>query len=190
MKLSSLCSLVGLLLVSNQTLAHEKYDVVPELSSVSFSTVKGQYVVEPASIKFLTGTLGQTGKFDIVVGLKNIDTGISIRDSRINDLFFNAAKYPEVKVSGKVDMRLIQEKPQTLVIPAQVTMYGKTKSIDLSVVVIDAGNYLMVSSSKPVIIRASDFGIPTGNLKKLADTVGGIKISDHVPLTLTVVFES
>jgi hypothetical protein len=47
----------------------------------------------------------------------------------------------------------------------------------------------MVSSLSPVIVGASDFGIPTENLTNLAATVGGIKISDRVPLNLTLTFK-
>lgn len=64
-----------------------------------------------------------------------------------------------------------------------------TESVEFPVVVLNAGDTVMVSSSAPVIIGASDFGIPTENLTNLAATVGGIKIADRVPLTLNLTFK-
>ena len=63
---------------------------------MGFATIKKQFVVEPATIDTLSGTLAASGKFEISVDLKGIDTGISIRDTRLNDVFFESAKFPNV----------------------------------------------------------------------------------------------
>ncbi|MUK25700.1 YceI family protein [Aliivibrio fischeri] len=179
----------ALVLISTPSFAADNYLLEPELSSVSFTTIKNQFVVEPATINTLSGELNKSGEFSIDVDLKGISTGIPIRDNRLNELFFESVKYPEVEVSGKVDLSALSNGPKKLVIPAKVTLYGKTKSINFPVVVLEEGNHVMVSSSSAVIIGASDFGIPSENLTKLAATVGGIKISDRVPVSLTLVFK-
>ena len=107
----------------------------------------------------------------------------------MNDVFFESAKFPDVNVSGKVNWGEFDEGSHKLIIPAQVTLFGNTKSIDFPVVVLKTDDIVMVSSSAPVIISASDFGIPSGNLTKLSALVGGIKISDKVPLTLSLTFK-
>jgi hypothetical protein len=107
----------------------------------------------------------------------------------LNEIFFESVKSPEVKVSGKVDLAALSNGPKKLVIPVQVIMYGKTKSINFPVVILKDNNYVMVSSSSSVIVGAADFGLPSENLTKLAATVGGIKISDRVPVSLALVFK-
>ncbi|WP_196356306.1 YceI family protein, partial [Vibrio harveyi] len=116
-------------------------------------------------------------------------TGIPIRNTRLNEIFFESAKHAPVKVTGKVDWASLGEGSHKVKVPAEVTLFGKTKSVEFPVVILNAGDTVMVSSSAPVIIGAADFGIPSKNLTDLAATVGGIKISDRVPLTLNLTFK-
>ncbi|MYM60230.1 YceI family protein [Vibrio sp. OCN044] len=176
-------------LFSSTLLANNDYDLDSELSSVGFATIKKQFVVEPATIDTLSGTLAASGKFEISVDLKGIDTGISIRDTRLNDVFFESAKFPNVTASGNVNWSGLGQGSHKMLIPAEVTLFGNTKTINFPTVVLKTDEIVMVSSSAPVIISASDFGIPSDNLNKLAALVGGIKISDKVPLTLNLTFK-
>lgn len=176
-------------LFSGAAFAADNYTLDSNFSSVSFATIKNQFVVEPAIIDTLSGTLDNNGKFDVVIDLNSVETGIPIRNTRLNEIFFESAKHAPVKVVGKVDWSALGEGSHKVIVPAEVTLFGKTKSVEFPVVVLNAGNTVMVSSSAPVIIGASDFGIPTENLTNLAATVGGIKISDRVPLTLNLTFK-
>ncbi|MFY2507240.1 YceI family protein [Vibrio pectenicida] len=180
---------IASILFSGVSLASNKYNLETELSSLSFATIKKQFVVEPATIDTLSGALDTDGTFNIAIDLQSIQTGIPIRNTRLNDVFFESAKFPDVNVSGKVNWGELDEGSHKFVIPAQVTLFGNTKSIDFPVVVLKTDNIIMVSSSAPIIISASDFGIPSENLTKLAALVGGISISDKVPLTLNLTFK-
>ncbi|CAH1523238.1 YceI-like domain protein [Vibrio owensii] len=180
---------IALALFSGASFAADNYTLDSKFSSVSFATIKNQFVVEPATIDALKGTLNSEGQFDVSVDLNSIETGIPIRNTRLNEIFFESAKYAPVKVVGKVDWTALGEGSHKLKVPAEVMLFGKTKSVEFPVVVLNAGDTVMVSSSVPVIIGASDFGIPTENLTNLAATVGGIKISDRVPLTLNLTFK-
>lgn len=180
---------LALALASAHSFAADNYQLDPSLSSVSFATIKNQFVVEPATINTLSGTFDSSGKFEVSIDLKGVQTGIPIRDSRLNELFFDSAKFPTVTVSGNVDTQSLSDAPQKLTVSAQVTLHGQTKTISFSVVAFKSDGHVMVSSLSPVIVGASDFGIPTENLANLAATVGGIKISDRVPLNLTLTFK-
>ena len=178
-----------LVIVSSPVFASEKFSLDENLSSVSFATIKKQYIVEPARIESLTGGLSESGYFDVTIDLKGVQTGVPIRDSRLADLFFDVVNYPKVKVSGKVNLKEFSNSPVKTVIPADVTLYGKTKKIDFPVTVFNSGDYIMASTNSPVVISGSDFGIPSDNLVKLAASVGGIEISDRVPLNFNLVFK-
>ncbi|GAL12101.1 hypothetical protein JCM19233_3091 [Vibrio astriarenae] len=174
---------------SSQAFAATDYQVNTDLSSVSFATIKNQYIVEPSVINTLSGNLDETGSFNILVDLKGLRTGIPIRDTRLNELFFDTVSFPSIEVKGKVDIDLVEAEPQKLDIPVDVTMYGNTKTLLFPVIVFKQENTMMISSYLPVIVKASDFNIPSDNLTKLAATVGGISISDSVPINLSLIFK-
>ncbi|MBY7918227.1 YceI family protein [Vibrio fluvialis] len=164
------------------------YVLDSSLSSISFATIKKQFVVEPASINTLSGQLKDNGQFQISVDLKGISTGVPIRDARLNEIFFDSMTYPMVSITGSVDAGLLSGEAKQVALPVKVTMHSQTQSVTFPVVVMPAGDHIMVSSYAPVVIGGSDFGIPADNLNALSATVGDISISDRVPVTLTLMF--
>lgn len=184
---SSLCLVLSAF--SLPTLAAGDYMLNSDLSSVSFATIKKQYIVEPASIRTLSGQLSEEGKFSVNIDLKGISTGVPTRDSRLNEIYFESMKYPQVMVTGMVDSKLLSGAATITTIPAQVTLYGQSKMVDFPVVIMPADGKVMVSSSAPVIINAADFSIPAANLSALSETVGGLSLSDSVPVSLTLLFQ-
>lgn len=184
---SSICLVLSAF--SLPTLAAGDYMLNSDLSSVSFATIKKQYIVEPASIRTLSGQLSEEGKFSVNIDLKGISTGVPTRDSRLNEIYFESMKYPQVMVSGTVDSKLLSGAATSTTIPAQVTLYGQSKMVDFPVVIMPSDGKVMVSSTAPVIINAADFSIPAANLSALSETVGGLSLSDSVPVSLTLLFQ-
>jgi len=189
MKNTLLFTSIILSLFSSFSFSSERFILESDISSLSFATIKKQYIVEPASITKLSGSIDEIGSFEISADLKNIDTGVAIRDVRLNDLFFESSKFPLVKVTGKIVWPLLNEGSSKITIPTEVTLFGKTKSINFPLIILKTNDTIMASSSIPVIITASDFGIPSDNLVRLADTVGGIKISEQVPVSINITFK-
>lgn len=183
-----LASILSASSMANDLHDNDEYMLDSSLSYLSFSTIKSQYIVEPALIKTMTGSVKENGFFHVEVDLKGLSTGISIRDERLNDLFFETVKFPKIVANGHVELDKADDKPTLLNASVRVNMYGNSKTIDFPVIVHESDDYITVASVAPVIVRSSDFGIPTENLKKLADTVGGIAISDSVPLSLNLTF--
>jgi len=181
--------LLAFTLLSFQSLAADKFNIVSELSSVSFATIKKQFVVEPATINGLTGNLDDTGKFEINVPVVNIDTGVSIRNERLKSLFFNSALNPTIAISGQFKLATLKNDVEKAIVPASVSFYGKTKAFNFPVMITKAKNAITISSYAPVIVKASDFGIPTENLNKLSATVGGLALSDIIPLSINIVLK-
>lgn len=173
---------------SSGAYAQVNYEIIPSSSSLSFSTIKNQYIIESALMKPTKGLIKQDGFFSIEIPVDSVSTGIPIRDERLKDLFFELANYPQVSVSGKLDLKLISNEPKLLSLPVNVEVYGNMKPFVFPVVVIKSNNSILVSSYGQIVISASDFGIPSANLVKLAATVGGIKISEQVPVSFTLSF--
>ncbi|EIW7863751.1 YceI family protein [Vibrio parahaemolyticus] len=180
---------IVLCLFSRYLFASDGYTLDSKVSSVSFATIKSQYVVEPAVFGNLSGSIDENGSFEISIDINSINTGISIRDTRLSDILFESFKYPKVNVVGKVDLNILNEGVQNITVSSDVKFFDKIKTINFPVTVLKSNNYLMVSSSSPVVISLSDFDIPSSNLIELAKTVGGISISSQVPLMLCLSFK-
>ncbi|SFV86053.1 hypothetical protein MNB_SUP05-SYMBIONT-4-282 [hydrothermal vent metagenome] len=194
MNLINKSTVVFLLLTAsmNYALAGNKYSVDSRNSAVNFSTVKKQYVVEPAVFKHIEGKISDSGDVKISVYLDSIDTKIPIRDSRIENLFFKVVDFPKAIIKAKIDMKKIKSIAyyKQMEIPATLAFYGKTKTIKLNVLV--AKTYksrLLITSMQPIIINASDYGIPAENLVKLAKTVGGISLSNKAAVNFVLTFK-
>lgn len=167
-----------------------QFELNREISRVSFATVKLQYVIEPATISSLTGSISEAGQLTLDIPISGIDTGIGIRNERLNKLFFQSDLFPSAKVSAEISNSLLASDIviQQLTVPAKVTLFGHTQELEFSVNVVKSGKVLSVASTQPVIIRASEFGIPAKNLTELAKTVGQIPISDTVPVNFSLIF--
>lgn len=174
---------------SCQSYAQGNYTIDEAVSTVNFATIKKQYVVEPASVSQVSGYVNESGELSASVPLSKINTGISIRDDRLNQLFFNSAVFPNIDVKASIPTELLTAESvvKQVTLPVSLTIVGNSQTVDMNLTVVKSGDIVAVSSARPVIIRASAFGIPADNLTKLAATVGGIAISDTVPVTISLV---
>jgi polyisoprenoid-binding protein YceI len=168
------------------------FTVDEKLSTVSFATIKLQYVVEPAIISDLSGSVSSSGDVLIQIPLNSISTGIQIRNERLNALFFNSSQFPTITVNAKLPSNIVSASniATQVTLPADVTLFGQTQTVNFTVNIVKAGKLMSVSSSTPTIVNASSFGIPTDNLTALAATVGGIPISDKVPVSISLILKS
>jgi hypothetical protein len=182
-------TLLSLVLFSGTTFAYETLNIVPELSSVSFATIKKQYVVEPAVVEDIQGQYSNN-TFNVSINFNSMETGVSTRNNRINELFLKTNMYPLVKIQGNFDLESIKEPMTKTSIKADVDFYGRTKTYEIPVIIHKTNEIMTVSSYKPIIVKASDFGIPKENLINLAATVGGLSISDTIPLNINLTFKA
>lgn len=182
---------LGIFLSFSSLAKQNLYSLDSELSALSFATTKLQYVIEPASITGLTGGTDQSGKLKIEVPIANLDTGVPIRNERLNKLFFTSEVFPtaivEASIPGGILDKSLVVTQQT--IPAKVTLFGNSQDIQFKVNIVKTNDVLAVSTVAPVIVRGSGFGIPADNLAALAQTVGGISISDAVPVTFSLILK-
>ena len=167
-----------------------QYSLDSEVSAVSFATIKLQYVVESAVINRLSGNIDHAGKASVTIPIANIQTGIGIRNQRLNTLFFDSEAYPNAAVSVQLPESIFAEEFVTkqLDLGALVSLFGTEKTVSFKVNVIKTEDVLVVSTVQPTIVSGNTFGIPSDNLVALAKTVGGIAISDTVPVSFSLVF--
>lgn len=174
-----------------QVLAAGHYKVDAKISTVSFATIKKQYIVEPAVVTGVSGSLDEQGNLKVTIPLKNLDTGVSIRNDRLNELFFQIANNPSVEVMAKVPAEIMKGDMVVTqaTIPASVMLYGKTQNLDFMLNIVRAGDVISVSSVKPVIVDGISFGIPKESLAAVSKTVGDIAISSTVGVSVSLVLK-
>ncbi|WP_117232499.1 YceI family protein [Vibrio maerlii] len=186
-------TLLSLLMATTSfsTISASYYQVNEELSTVNFATIKKQYIVEPSVITGVSGQVGDDGMLMIEIPLSSLDTGVSIRNDRLNDLFFNNKQFPNVEVSAKVPDEVMKEGDMVMqkMVPASVKLYGQSMDVIFTVNIMKSGDHMMVSTVKPTVINGLDFGIPKESLEKVSNTVGDIAISTSVPVNFSLVLK-
>ncbi|EPE37636.1 hypothetical protein CF66_2342 [Candidatus Photodesmus katoptron] len=187
-KIYTYITVIMFLFLSKPTFS--KYQLDNSISTISYASIKKQYIVEPATITTLTGSINEEGVFQVNISPLGIDSLNPIRDKRLNELFFQSNKYPNIEVSGKVNLSEIDFMPIKMTIPANITLLGNTKKMQIPLLIIKSKDYLSVSSTNHIIINSDDFSIPIDNLNKLAETVGGIPISNTVPVIVNLIFKA
>lgn len=195
MKIRKQFALFTLLLLMtgfNSAFATTAYRVDSNNSIVNFSTIKKQYVVEPAVFNDVQGTISASGNVKISISLNSVDTKVPIRNSRLKSLFFNVTKFPKAIVTAKINIKKIKSVSdyRKMQIPATLAFYGKRKSMLLNILLAKTKKgRLLITSMSPIIVNADDFGIPSKNLSQLTKLMGGISISNKVPVDFVLTFK-
>jgi len=168
----------------------EKWNLVPEQSSVNFVSVKKSTVGEVHSFKKLSGVIDHN-KAKINIDVTSVDMLIPIRSERAIKYLFEAAKFSSIDVESDVSsaMTSVKKGETTFMdIPASLTLHGINKNILLSVSVTRNGkNTITVTSAKPIIINAVDYKMDAG-ITKLSSLVGDIPIAQSVPVNFVLTF--
>ena len=163
---------------------------------VSFLTTKvtasNATVTELNTFDTASATLNFDGKLDAVIDLGSVNSGIEIRDQRLKDHVFAAAKHLELLISGKVDLTDIDklEVGQSLVLqqPLHLTFGGQEVDVTADLLVVrQTDNQLSVTSLKPIILDLTLFGVDQG-VSKLTGLAGLNAIALQVPTFLHTTF--
>lgn len=163
---------------------------------VSFLTTKvsatNGTVTELNTFDKASATLNFDGKLDAVIDLGSVNSGIEIRDQRLQDHIFSSVKNMALLVSGKVDLSDINqlEVGQSLVLhqPLHLTFGGKEIDVSAELLVVrQADNQLSVTSLKPMILDLTLFDVDQG-VNKLTELAGLNAIALQVPTFLHAAF--
>lgn len=156
-------------------------------SRLSFVSTKAGTVAEVHRFDALTGTLGPDGRFTVSIDLDSVDTAIDIRDQRMREMFFETGEFPTATLTAQIDLRQIESiepgKQQDITTEAQLDIHGVTVNLTVNATVarLDAQT-LLVTSSEPLVVTASQFGLGAG-VEKLREIAGLPSISPAVPVT-------
>lgn len=173
--------------------AHAGWNLDPQKSSINFISIKKDSVAEVHRFRDVAGALMDSGEFMIDIDLTSVDTGIDIRDQRMQEHLFDVLNFPLATVNGRVASGTLDQMKQDEITPVEVelvvALHGKTvKTKALVNAVKLSADKLWVTSASPIIINASDFQMEPG-VDKLKELAALPSISYAVPVVINLLFE-
>jgi polyisoprenoid-binding protein YceI len=183
---------LALCLVAPAGVAWADWELDNTESVVNFVTIKNDLVGENNTLKALEGSIAVDGKARLTIHLNSVETLVEIRNQRIRDLLFQTAKFPVATVTAEVDPAVFAASNSGGVrqvdLPIKLAMHGREKNLSayLSVVVEDDGD-LIVTTTHPVLVNASDFDLE-GGIEALRKVAGLKSISAVVPVSMQLRF--
>jgi len=171
--------------------ANAHWMLVESESSLSFVSTKNQHISEIHQFKTLKGEFSPEGRLQIEIDLASIDSGIGIRDTRMQEKLFLVDKFPSANLTAQLPdsvLTLAKGSSISVRLPAELTIMGISKTITVTVQVSrKSDNGIVATSTQPILISAADFGLTSGIeiLQKLAGLSG---IGLTVPVNFNLVF--
>jgi len=190
--LNRLFMVLILMLVSSSS-AFAQWELVNDVSSIHYVSVKKSSVGEVNSFEKLTGSVDEAGKVALAIDLSSVETNVGIRNERIKKLFFETSKFAQAHLTGAVDVKRVAGlkggDTYTETIQLKLSLHGMSQDIKSDVQVTKLSHErLLVSSVKPVIINAKDYDLVKG-VEKLRSAANLPSISMTVPVTYSLVFK-
>jgi len=178
------------LTASSQCIA--TWDLDNSSSGLSFVSTKAIDIAEAHRFDTLAGRISDKGKAVVTVELRSVNTGIQIRDERMQELLFETNKYPYATVRAKIDMDLIDalQPGDSKRFDTEFTLdlHGNDVRLIAGVVVARLSeSVLTVTSAQPVILTTASVELAEGveALRKVANLPS---ISNAVPVSFVLSF--
>ncbi len=162
-------------------------------SRLSFGSIKKASVGESHYFTHLKGTVLSTGQAKVQVDLASVQTGVDIRDERLEEHVFKTALWPEAVISLNVDIKAATalKLGQTMVIEdadTTITIAGVESEITSSLVVTRLSkNRIMVQPDVVIMMDGEDFGLESG-VEVLREIMELSSISTAIPVSYRFVF--
>ena len=159
----------------------------PKGSYVGFASVKNDLIAENHSFTQITGTIEDSGDANIVIALASVETGIPIRNERMQAILFEVEQYPNVTVTANLDLgeftslELGSSKTDTILLGVNLHGTNLSKKVLVKVTRSSVNSY-EVTSLGPMVIHASQFALSDG-LESLRKIAGLQSIDLMVPVT-------
>ncbi|WP_137227284.1 MULTISPECIES: YceI family protein [Shewanella] len=176
-------------LLSTSVMAGD-WQINQDHSRVSFISIKKADIAEVNHFKQIAGSLTDAGAFSLSIDLSSVDTGVEIRDQRLQTVLFEVAQYPKLTLDAIVNPKLLAGlkvgDTLTTQIEATINLHGQKQQKSFEVLVAKLSDKKMVVTSlAPVIVQANEFGLVSG-VEKLKEMAGLPSISLAVPVSFVL----
>lgn len=167
-----------------------QWSVNSKASSVHFVSIKKNSIAEVHHFKHITGSISKAGVLSATIDLSGVETGIEIRNTRMQKYLFETEKFATAKVTanvGDIDYQDLKNgQSLSLNTPFTLTLHGKSVTLDADVTITkQADKTLRVVTTQPIILNAKDYGLEAG-IAQLMKLAGLNAIATSIPVTFSL----
>ena len=188
---SSYNLLAALLTLLASAQAAAQWTLSADDSSLSFISVKAEHIAEVHSFARLAGEIDNGGEAVVSVDLTSVQTGIDIRNERMQSMLFNTDMYPRAQVSADVDAAALSSmavgESAVLEVPLAINLHGEVLTLSAPLRVSHVQDGLRVDTLAPIIVKADAFALVDG-IESLREIAGLPSISRSVPVSFSLLF--
>lgn len=188
---SSFNLLAALLTLLASAQAAAQWTLSADDSSLSFISVKAEHIAEVHSFARLAGEIDNGGEAVVSVDLTSVQTGIDIRNERMQSMLFNTDMYPRAQVSADVDAAALSSmavgESAVLEVPLAINLHGEVLTLSAPLRVSHVQGGLRVDTLAPIIVKADAFALVDG-IESLREIAGLPSISRSVPVSFSLLF--
>lgn len=165
-----------------------------ERSSLNFLSTKNSAVTETHQFGTVNGRIQTNeGLAQLAISLASVKTGIAIRDERMGKHLFEIGDYPVAMVTLPITARFIDAlkigQLTHLDAQAELSLHGQKQTLRTRLNVVKLQNdSLLVTSTTPIVLNATDFGLSQG-IQTLQSLAKLTSISTAIPVTFNLLFE-
>jgi polyisoprenoid-binding protein YceI len=156
-------------------------------SRVGFVSIKNNSIGENNVFEQVTGSISDAGHVALSIDLTSVETGVGIRNERLQRMLFEVGKFPTAMVQATLSASQLDALKAgdnvSETVKVTVSLHGMSvdKLAPLSVGVSEDG--LRVTSTQPIVVAAKDFGLESG-VAALQAIAGLNAISQSIPITV------
>ena len=188
---SSFNLLAALLTLLASAQAAAQWTLSADDSSLSFISVKAEHIAEVHSFARLSGEIDNGGEAVVSIDLTSVQTGIDIRNERMQSMLFNTDMYPRAQVSADVDAAALSSmavgESAVLEVPLAINLHGEVLTLSAPLRVSHVKGGLRVDTLAPIIVKADAFALVDG-IESLREIAGLPSISRSVPVSFSLLF--
>ena len=188
---SSFNLLAALLTLLASAQAAAQWTLSADDSSLSFISVKAEHIAEVHSFARLSGEIDSGGEAVVSIDLTSVQTGIDIRNERMQSMLFNTDMYPRAQVSADVDAAALSSmavgESAVLEVPLAINLHGEVLTLPAPLRVSHVQGGLRVDTLAPIIVKADAFALVDG-IESLREIAGLPSISRSVPVSFSLLF--
>ena len=187
MKLSMFPKLVIILSGVGFTVPVQADWTVSDSSRIGFVSIKNNRIGENNAFERVSGNISESGQVAVSVDLSSVETGIGIRNERLQKMLFEVASFPTASIDAALSdsqiaaLRAGGARAES--VSVNIRLHGKTVSKTANVSVSSSGGDVRVTTTQPIVITAQEFGLESG-VAALQQIAGLNAISRSIPVTV------
>ena len=161
--------------------------MLSDRSRIGFVSIKNNSIGENNAFERVSGSISASGQVSVSVDLSSVETGVGIRNERLQKMLFEVASFPTATIDALLtDSQIASLEAggaQTESVGVSISLHGKTVNKTANLSVSASGGDVRVTTTQPIVITAQEFGLEAG-VAALQQIAGLNAISRSIPGTV------